>query len=368
MRVLFITNIPSPYKADFFEQLGKQIETHVLYELKHSSEREDGWEKCESHNYNAVFMKGYLKRAEAAFCPEVIKYIRDFRRDVIVLQGYSSFTAMLAINYMILHRIPFILWADGAFIPQKERLFKRLLKRRLIGNASAWLSSGKITTDFFAFYGAQKEKIYQYPLAAFEAAYILKEVPGEDEKKLIRSKLGIEESHMILYAGSFIHRKGVDILIKATNDIEDTAVVFAGGKDLTPYADAIRDGHACKYVPVGFKKADELVDFYKAADIFVFPTREDIWGLVINEAMALGLPIITTDRCIAGLELIENGVNGFICPSEDYIAMEKKIRELLDNEDLRRSMGEANLHLIKEYSLEKMTSAFLKCLADIRRK
>lgn len=54
-----------------------------------------------------------------------------------------------------------------------------------------------------------------------------------------------------------------------------------------------------------------------AADIFVHPTREDIWGLVVNEAMAKGLPVITTDRCVAGLELIKNESVGRIVPVEN---------------------------------------------------
>ena len=57
---------------------------------------------------------------------------------------------------------------------------------------------------------------------------------------------------------------------------------------------------------IPFQNSDIIELYFKAADLFVFPTREDIWGLVINEAMANALPIITTDRCVAGLELIEN--------------------------------------------------------------
>lgn len=56
----------------------------------------------------------------------------------------------------------------------------------------------------------------------------------------------------------------------------------------------------------GFKTKEELAMYFKAADIFVHPTREDIWGLVINESMAYGLPVITTNKCVAGMELITN--------------------------------------------------------------
>ena len=94
---------------------------------------------------------------------------------------------------------------------------------------------------------------------------------------------------------------------------------------------------------IGFKSKEELKKYYKSADLFVLPTREDIWGLVINEAMSYGLPIITTNKCVAGVELINNDENGFIVSVEDSKSISKKINLLLDNEKLSESMSENNL-------------------------
>ena len=70
-----------------------------------------------------------------------------------------------------------------------------------------------------------------------------------------------------------------------------------------------------------FEKKEVLYKYYKAADLFILPTREDIWGLVINEAMAHGLPVITTKKCVAGMELVIKGVNGEIVEVEDFTEM-----------------------------------------------
>ena len=99
----------------------------------------------------------------------------------------------------------------------------------------------------------------------------------------------------------------------------------------------------------------DLANAYAAADLFVLPTREDIWGLVINEAMAYGLPVITTDRCVAGLELVEEGVNGSIVPVEDAAALAGKMKELLSS-DLEK-MGTASLKKIRAYTIENMAKA-----------
>ena len=86
------------------------------------------------------------------------------------------------------------------------------------------------------------------------------------------------------------------------------------------------------------------------ADLFVFPTREDIWGLVINEAMAYGLPIITTDKCNAGAELIDG--NGILVKSESPEDLANGIDNLInDNNEL---LARRSLEIIRGYSLEAM--------------
>ena len=87
------------------------------------------------------------------------------------------------------------------------------------------------------------------------------------------------------------------------------------------------------------------------SDIFVHPTREDIWGLVINEAMANGLPVITTNRCNAGLELISNGKNGYIIDVDNVEELQNAIMNTLK---YSCQMGTESLRTIKNYTIENM--------------
>ena len=101
--------------------------------------------------------------------------------------------------------------------------------------------------------------------------------------------------------------------------------------------------------------AEKLREYYRAADIFAFFTREDIWGLVVNEAMANGLPVVSTDRCIAAVELIRNGENGYVIPTEDVEAMSRAVNSILENPELRNKMAENALQKIREqYTIENM--------------
>ena len=105
---------------------------------------------------------------------------------------------------------------------------------------------------------------------------------------------------------------------------------------------------------VGFKTKNELKEYYQASDIFCSQTRGDVWGLVINEAMAMGLPVITTDKCVAGLELVHSGQNGFIVSVEDYKSLSHCIKKIGDNEELINRMSEKSRNIIKTYTVENM--------------
>jgi glycosyltransferase involved in cell wall biosynthesis len=114
-------------------------------------------------------------------------------------------------------------------------------------------------------------------------------------------------------------------------------------------------------------KKDELMLWYRAADVFVLPTRYDTWGLVINEAMAQGLPVITTSGALAGLELIHNGENGYVVPAEDADALANHMGLVLSNSELRRSMAACSSEIIRPYTVKNMACAYFQTFKAILR-
>ena len=102
------------------------------------------------------------------------------------------------------------------------------------------------------------------------------------------------------------------------------------------------------------------MDYLKASDVFVLPTREDIWGLVINEAMACGLPVVTTNKCNAGLQLVKDGVNGYIVDVDDPDSLADSLNKILAVTD--DSMQKAALDTIREYTIESMVDRHIEIL------
>ena len=93
---------------------------------------------------------------------------------------------------------------------------------------------------------------------------------------------------------------------------------------------------------------------------FFLPTEQDTWGLVINEAMAKGLPVVTTENCGAGMEMVENNKNGFIVKVNDALDMADKINKIMENDELRENMKKYSLSIAKKFTLENMIQDHLK--------
>jgi glycosyltransferase involved in cell wall biosynthesis len=354
-KVLFLTNIPSPYRVEYFNQLGKLCDLTVLFERRSSDERDARWHNNSFINFNAVFLKGIKKGPNKAFCPEVIKYLNRQIYDVIVVGGYATPTGMLAISYLRHKKIPFILNTDGGIINTKDSLVKNRIKRYFISGAEYWLSTGKETSSYLEYYGANLARTFIYPFTTLLQKDILEKPYNNEEKKRLKNKLNIPEEKIILSVGQFIHRKGIDVLLKACSSIpENCGVYIVGGEPNEEYLNIKRRLNLTNVHFVDFLTKEQLREYYKVSDVFVLPTREDIWGLVINEAMAYGLPVITTDKCVAGLELIKDYENGFIIPINNHQLLSEKINELLENDNIHKKMSIKSLEKIKLYTLENM--------------
>lgn len=366
MKVLFISNQPSPYRVSFFNELSKYCELTVVFEVRDAKNRDVKWKCDESMDFRCIFLNAIARNAASGFCPNVVRYIRTYRNDIIILGNYSTPTGLLSTLYMKLHHISYILNADGGFV-SKESVLKSRVKRYFIGSADYWLSSGVVCSRYWVHYGADAAKIFHYPFAA-DRKIANEDVIDIDSKRLLREKLGIREKKMILFVGQFIFRKGLDILLGACWNLCETAVVMVGGSDVKSFLPEDRNELPKHFYIEGFKEKTALREYYQAADIFVFPTREDIWGLVINEAMTYGLPVVTTDRCGAGLELVKNGENGYLVPVDDVEKLRESIEHLLDDDDLRRHMSDANRKKMENYTIGNMAYRHYEVLQDIQKK
>lgn len=358
--VLFISNVPSPYCVSYLNELGKLLPVTAVFEKGFSSERNETWKNLNITNFNCVILNGVSTGVDAAFSPRVITYIMQYRKSTIIISNPATPTGITSILFCKITGIPYVLQSEGG-IPKDGKGVKEKLKYFLMHSAKYYLSGMSIKNEYFLRYGATPERVFHYPFTSIYEKEIASSVLTVMEKRNARERLGIYAECMVIFVGQFIHRKAVDILLNACPGLpKGTYVLIVGGVPTEEYLQIIDKLGLQNVHFMNFIDKKKLIEYYLASDFLVLPTREDTWGLVVNEAMAQGLPVITTTKCVAGIELIEDGKNGFLLEVDDVRSLSDRMTCLASNPVLRAEMGQNNLNKIATYTFENMA----KVIAD----
>ena len=355
-KVLFLTNIPAPYRINFYNELSEFVDLTVIFEARRVKGISFNWNDNDI-KFKAIFLNnGEIQEKKINW--NILKYIEEKEYDFYFVTNYAYYTELAALIKIKFLKIPYVLELDG-FLDRKENIIKKIAKGILIRGAKAYFSPSKLSDKVLKNYGISTSRIRRYSFSSLKEADIREALPSSEEKKKLRKELGINEEKVILCVGQFIRRKGNDILIRAARMIsKKIGIYFVGGNVTEEYKQLIEEYNLDNVYFIKFQNDETLRKYYDAADLFVLATREDVWGLVINEAMARGLPIITTDKCVAGLELV--GENGAIVPVEDERILAENINKIIYNDSLLNTMGKYSLMKIKKYTIEEMTRQHIK--------
>ena len=360
MKILFTTNVPSPYRVDFFNELGKLCDLTVLFEKTTSSERDKSWSNYKFKNFQGIFLKGISISTDKAWCHGFKKYLKDKSYDAIVCCNYSSPTGMSMIHYMRRHKIRYFLEGDGGFA-KSGKGFKENVKRHFLKEAYGYFSTAKAHDEYYLMYGAKPGKLNRYPFTSLFECDIIQSLPTKDEKLALREELGLKEEKIVVSVGRFIPVKGFDVAINSFKYLaDDVGMYLIGGTPTDEFLNLKERQKTDKIHFVDFMDKESLKRYYKAADLLIMPTRGDVWGLVINEAMANGLPIVSSDCCVAALELVKEGVNGYIVPVDNEKALAEAINKVLEDEEKKLQMSKSSLEIIKAYTLENMAKRHIE--------
>lgn len=369
LKVLFLVNIPAPYRIDFFNELGKYCDLTVLIESKSAEHRNEEWLKKEAVHFNSVCLtpKKVLNRT---ICFDVLDYVKaDY--DIYVIGVYNTLTSILAMNNLKKHHKKFIISVDGGYI-KDDNPIKKWVKTKLLSGATYWLSPSAESDRYLTHYGADINRIRRYNFTSIlEKDLIQGKNISTGSKTVLREKLGITERKLILSIGRFSYDrgygKGYDILMKLAERMPSEVGIYMVGDDPTEEFLEWKEKKNLNQVHfIGFKSKEEIADYYKAADLFILLTRGDVWGLVVNEAMCYGLPVIASDKCIAGIELIHNGKNGYVVSLENTEYILSAIDSIFNDDSTAKEYSEYSRNMIQDYTIEKMASQHIEVFEEVQ--
>lgn len=328
MKVLVVFNHPAPYKVHIFNELAKYVDLTVIFERTKASDRPDDFYTANKYNFEHIFLTDGYVGNEGTISNKVKKYIKKNHQnfDQIVMNGYSHVAEMKAINYMKKHKIPFSLLINGGVIKEKEFFLKRKFKASFIKTASFYMSPSKMSNEYLKYYGADENNIYQYPYCNFFKSELNPNV--EVNKDEIRDKYNLpKDKKIFINASQFIDRKNNLLLLEMFLNREEHLVLVGEGEELHKYQAFIKEHKMENVTILPFMKKSELFNLMKALDYFITLAKRDIFGHTTLEALANGLPVISSNKVISSLEYITDGYNGFIVDINDR----ESIKMAIDN-------------------------------------
>lgn len=364
MKVLFCTNLPSPYRVDFFNELGKHCDLTVLYERHSSAERNKNWKGDIAIYFKELYLNLQPSGVDRAKGNALKKYVKSHPTDKLIFTNYVSPATIKAIVWCRLHGRKYYIEYDGGF-NKKDSLVKGLLKKVLLKGADGHLTTADEHIKYLKSLGIDKSKIFKYPFTSISEKDIANaNVLISKGRDLNKKQLGISEKKMILTVGRFSYEKGYgkgyDILMRLAEYLDSSVGIYIVGDNPTEEFLEWKESKNLEHVHfVGFKDKSDLAVYYAAADLFTILSRGDVWGLVVNEAMTYGLPIISSNLCIAGTELVTDGENGYVVNIDDFEIIKNRFLGLISDDEKLISFGQSSFIKIANYTFDQMVESHL---------
>src|SRR5262245_32408079 len=337
IRATFLTPTPSPYMMDLFAAMARdgRIAPRVMYLEKQAPAFR--WIDPELLAYSEILPGGWFNFLGARIHanPGAITRIRDSRPDVVVVAGYSGLTNQAVMWWLKATRTPWVFYGEIPGYQKRGRLgaaLRKIARWPAVRWSSGIAAVGSRAVDAYRALAPNGRPVANIPyfcdLSEFAAVGRL---PSSDPDRPLR----------ILYCGQLVHRKGVDLLVRAFTRLAEYANVrlkLVGDGELMPQLranlpEALRE----RVEFTGFLQVNELPAQFADSDVFVLPSRHDGWGVVVNQALAAGLPIVCSGAVGAAVDLVVPGENGMIVPAEDEDGLYRALAEFAtDREKVER--------------------------------
>lgn len=300
--------------------------------------------------------------------PSVIWHLLKFRPKIIYANAFSVWTAIAVILKRFLGCRVIIIYEGGSPGIDYRNSPLRLLSRRLmVRGADAFVVNGKSARKYVVeFLGARAEKVFAEPFLVPSVCALLQ------SSDVAPPAIDARPQHpLFLFVGQIVPRKGLKVLLEACILLKErgyqnySLLVVGDGEQRQELEEFTTNNNLERQVEwLGKIPYSSLGKYFQAADVFVFPTYEDIWGMVLTEAMAFGKPVICSQGANA-VEMVAEGENGFVYPPEDTAQLAKHMSRFLDNPESIETMGKKSAEIMAKHTPEDATKSFTKAATSL---
>lgn len=382
-RIAVINTHPIQYFAPLYAALNAadDLEVTALYlsdfSLRGGRDRDFGqaitWDvdllggypsKFVGANYRTVEPYGFFFSLPA----DLIRELSPERYDAVWVHGHGHAALLLAVAAAWLRGIPVFMRGEthlGLPAGAAKSALRRLAMGALYARCSGLLAIGSANRDFYRAMGVQEARISLVPYTVDNDRFAAAARITDGERADWRLRLGVaDDAPIILFASKFQGRKRPLDLLQAFLSLRgkglDAHLVMVGSGELEAdlHRMAGQAGDPNVHFP-GFFNQRDLPRVYAASELFVLPSEHEPWGLIVNEVMCAGLPVIVSDEVGCVRDLVQDGVNGATPPARNVAALADAIESMLADPTRLKAMGEASRRIIDHWS-------YRQCLTGIR--
>lgn len=359
LRILVLFVEPMLYGMDLIHEVYEK--TSYQFQYIYCDEKLTGKDELILPEHSVVCSGGTNERKA-----QVTRIFNEFQPHFAVINGYVGTEQKTAIKFCQKHKIPYAIESDTPLhIPESKlrAVAKKIYLRTLLGNKYCYgFPGGSLQKENLVYYGIPEDKCFIMPMSVSEQR-LLEEKERIPDQNELKKKYGLFGKRVFLFVGRLEAVKNVSLLLKAFGELKktnpDTALLIVGdGSEIDSLKGIVTDKQIPDVYFMGYVVFPRIIEFYKVADVFVLPSTYEPWGLVVNEAMIMGLPVIASSDVGCRKDLIIDGQNGFVFESSQEAALVEKMKLLCEN-DLGRYSDQA-VERLKEWNYK----FYLDCFID----
>jgi len=365
MRVLIVHNqLWAHYKSKLFSEIDQAIKRSdasdgllvaqiALYEASRKVMQND-----DSIIYDYPYMVLFERSLDQVSFGErraaLFRVFSEYRPDVLNITGYFDWAQVLLMFYARWKGVKVVISSESSSADHNRSGWKEAIKKVIVGRANAFFCFGKTSAEYLESLGVAKSAIKVRNAAVIDEQVVRQRY---DEAKKEFNVIAKSVSKKFVYVGRLAPEKNLDTLIRAfANAVKQTGadwqLLFVGGGPEKENLEKLvaGSGIAGKVIFAGGFPWYQVPRWLAQSDVLVLPSKSEPWGLVVNEAMVCGMPVIVSDTCGCAGDLVCNGANGFTFDHKQQADLEKHLTWFIQNPDRIAGMGQESLKLIAPFA------------------
>jgi len=385
IKVKYVLTHPIQYFVPLVQRLAQreEIALHVVFGTDAGARRyfdgefgqEIAWDRplLDGYNYSVLKPGAPLlpRRFGTVRADGLAPFLTRENTDVVIVHGYANHLSLGAILLARGRGLPVLCRTDSHLFKPGSRTgkyLKPLILYPLLRRLDGYLVIGTMNREYYRAIGIKPERLFWTPFSVDTSLF--HDRRGSDaERRQEEARLGLRPgSFRVVFCGKLVALKRPEDVIAAVALMpsrEQVEVLFIGDGHLRPSLERRARERGVRAHFLGFRNQQELPLMYGLGDVLILPSDHESWGLVVNEAMTVGLPAVVSAVVGCAPDLVREGESGYICPVGDVTAYARALEEMARSPQLRARLQQGARERIKEFHIDRTVEGYVHALDTV---